>query len=171
MSNLGAGVNVDCHFLNLEANSSIGIRDRIIGDNTLTYIAARYNAFYLGLKASGKQENTPWNLFKEKQNSRLEKLFLNLNNKESNVYYELQIMYNTIISNLSLEEDILECQETFKCFLTNCKTMKKFKDINYTEYDTAKTNAFSYFDKIMELNHNHNFMISYNQSYSKDSIK
>lgn len=171
MSNLGAGVNVDCHFLNLEANSSIGIRDRIIGDNTLTYIAARYNAFYLGLKASGKQENTPWNLFKEKQNSRLEKLFLNLNNKESNVYYELQVMYNTIISNLSLEEDILECQETFKCFLTNCKIMKKFKDINHTEYDTAKTNAFSYFDKIMELNHNHNFMISYNQSYSKDSIK
>ncbi len=111
--------------VDLNYSSSIGKEKIIIGTNTLGYLTSRFNAFSIGLQDS-KDAMSPWYTFKTKQESRLIELLKNIANLKSNVRYELQSMYNTIMDNIGEknEKTLDKCTNLFKDLLAACDELR-----------------------------------------------
>lgn len=165
VSNLSVGVSN--HSSNL--SHLIGKTSSIIGSDTLAFITSRYNVFQTGLLESGEDENYLWDSFKENQMKQFKDLFLNISNKNKNVRYELQSIWNQLVNTTKTDktltpkqknEIIKESEISFKEFLENCD---KLKDEN-SEENLKK--ASESFDKVMHANYKFNFVPEVKRIYS-----
>ena len=94
-------------------------------------------------------------------------MFSNIADTKSIAYYQVQSLYNDILFELekSGEQSIKKnCQEIFKNFIENCKTLNKSSDFNEKAYN--KTLAL--FEKVLELNYKYNFSKKLAQNWSAD---
>lgn len=145
-------------------SSAVGKEKIIIGTNTLGYLTARFNAFSIGLQDS-KDAMSPWYSLKRKQEKQLMKLFKNITNEKSNVRYELQNMYNSIMDNIGEKDAKIskKCTQLFEDFLSACDDFVMAKD------EIAKINVFheasELLDQIFRMNFDYNFMSDYRKAY------
>ncbi len=140
---------------------SIGKASSIIGSDTLSFITSRYNVFQTGMKDKENSSNYLWNNFKNSQSEQFKNLFINISDINKNVRYELQCIWNQAIKNIKSDNSLIDseksqmisnCEKSFSEFLNDCDNLSK-KD---SEENFKK--ASNSFDKVMELNYNHNFM-------------
>ncbi len=99
---LNSNLGKEFDLAELSYASSVGKEIIIIGTNTFGYLTSRYDAFSLGLKDS-KDAMSPWYGFKDKHRNRLMALLENIANEKSNIIFEQQGMYNTIMDNIGEE--------------------------------------------------------------------
>lgn len=147
----------------------------VIGDNSLIFSTSKFNTFAKGLLDRIQQTETSelWTSFKNGQKNQLKGLFSNIATPGSNAHYELQCMYNDVLSyfNNGYEEDYyhennkenLEKQrvdEVFSNFSNSCKDFLNDKsEENYN-------NASNLLDQILYLNYRYSYMPSWNSLHS-----
>jgi len=149
---------------NLNYSSHIGKEKIIIGTDTLGYLTARFNAFSIGLQDS-KNAMSPWYTLKRKQRKRLIELLQNITDNESNVVYELQNMYNSIMDNIGERNttNLKECTKLFEYFSSACDDLAGAQDEKSKEKAFEK--ASELMDKIFRMNFDYNFMNDYRKAY------
>lgn len=148
--------------ITLDLSKSISKKERIIGNNTLTYITARYNSWALGLKDKSpatKHINTPWIDFSAEQAEPLKTLFLNVDDEDSNVRYELQNMYGAVTGNAKDKSEVAHCEKCFSNFLQSCIELKKSVSV------TNHQKAVVAFGELLKYNHEYNFLHDYNAAF------
>ncbi|MBO7536825.1 MAG: hypothetical protein J6T29_00605 [Alphaproteobacteria bacterium] len=163
---LKSGVNINDYLdmIKLSYSSSVGKEKIIIGTDTLSYLTAKYNAFSIGLQDS-KNAMSPWYALKNNQKEHLIKLLENITDEESNVIYELQNMYNSIMDNIG-ENDAKtseKCTKLFEDFLSACDDLVMAKDEIAKEKAFEKASALM--DQIFHMNFDYNFMSDYRKAY------
>lgn len=148
----------------LSYSSSIGKEKMIIGSDTFGYLTSRYDAFSLGLKDS-KNALSPWKAFKTQHQRELIQLLKNIAYGQSNIIFELQGMYNTIMDNIGNDRSKLagECYQLFGNFIQACQNLANTKP---NEEQKAFEYASSLLDQVLKINFDYNFMVNYNNVYS-----
>lgn len=161
---MNSGIGKDFKALNLSYSSSIGKEKIIIGTNTLGYLTARFNAFSIGLQDS-KDAMSPWYTLKRKQEKRLMELFKNITDEKSNVLYELQNMYNSIMDNIGKKDSKTskKCTQLFSDFISACDGLVEAKDKKSKEKAFVKVSDLM--DQIFRMNFDYNFMSDYRKAY------
>lgn len=163
-----SSLNIDKNPVSVNLSNSKSKSKSLIGPNSLDFPVNKFNAFTLSLiDRAENNENTLWIDLKKGQKSQLKKIFKNIT-KTSNSRYELQCMYNSIISNIKdgcninveTERLISDTNKIFEDFLISCQ---KFKS------DSSESNfneTSSLLDKILELNFKYNYSYDYNRVHS-----
>lgn len=189
---LNSGIEKNFELADIGYSSSVGRETIIIGTDTFGYLTSRFNAFSLGLKDS-KQALSPWYAFKNKHKKRLTELLENIADDESNIIYELQGMYNTIMDDLENDDtESSKCSKLFEDFISACNKLSEVDDEESEDKDedseneeskddeentvdkrsedeTPKGKAFKkaskLLDQVLQMNFEHNFLVNYNSVY------
>ncbi len=148
----------------------------VIGDNSLLFSTSKFNTFAKGLKDRTQQKETSelWTSFKNGQKNQLKCLFSNIASPGSNAHYELQCMYNDVLSyfnNNGYEDDYyhesskekLEKQRVDEVFSNFSNACKDFSNDNSEE---NYNNASNLLDQVLKLNFDYSYMPSWNSLYS-----
>lgn len=162
--NLSLGLPVGRLLATLDLSKSISKKEKIIGNNTLTFITARYNSWALGLNDKSpatKHVNTPWIDFSAEQAEPLKTLFLNVDDEDSNVRYELQNIYGAATDNAKNKTEVAHCEKCFSNFLRSCSALKKsVSTANYRK-------AVVMFDEVLKCNHKYVFLPEFNTAFQQ----
>lgn len=143
-------------------SSEIGKEKIIIGSDTFGYLTSRYDAFSLGL-ADSKNALSPWYAFKNAHRNELMRLFSNIGYGQSNIIFELQGMYNSIMDNIeSNDQKVAECDSVFGNFIAVCRELANEKNASQ---ETVKS-AFALLDEVLKMNFKYNFKVNYDNVYS-----
>ena len=163
-----AKLNVNAgEIVKINSSARVGKASSVIGNDTFKYITKRYNVFEAGLndKLSNK-ENNLWDQFKKNQEAGIKEMLLNISDKNKNIRYELQEMYNDIMKNISNDSKLNKNKkETLvdkidKEFIKFIETCDKFKEGNSQE---NFENASKSLDRILNLNYLYSYMPEYNR--------
>lgn len=156
--------NYNVNVASLSYSSSIGKEKMIIGVDTFGYLTSRYDAFSLGLKDS-KNALSPWYAFKNQHRKELIMLLKNIAYGQSNIIFELQGMYNTIMDNIGNDKSKLagEYYQIFGNFIQACQNLANIKQ---NQEQQAFEYASSLLDQVLKLNFDYSFMVNYNDVYS-----
>ena len=159
---LDSSLGKDFDLADLSYASSVGKETIIIGTDTFGYLTSRYDAFSLGLKDS-KDALSPWYAFKDKHKDRLMALLENIANEQSNIIFELQGMYNTIMDNIGEDDKKTskKCTKLFKNFISACEELANAKNKKEAFEEASKL-----LDQVLQMNFDYSFMINYNSVYS-----
>lgn len=150
--------------ITLDLSKSVSKKERVVGNNTLTYITARYNSWALGLNDKSpatKHINTPWIDFSAEQAEPLKTLFLNVDDEDSNVRYELQNMYGAVTGNAKGKSEVAHCEKCFSNFLQSCRALKK--SVSTANYRKAVVT----FDEVLKCNHKYVFLPEFNTAFQQ----
>ena len=148
------GVDVGLDSFGVGGKGATTDKKIIIGDDTISVITSKYNAFRLG--SIDSQENTAWESFKTSQEKSLLNILKNITDDSKTAKYELQVVYNSIMKNLQNESDKNDCFKSFDKLLKNCQTFDE---------NTLTSKISKSLDKVLELNFLYNFLPHYNNSY------
>lgn len=137
-----------------------------LGDKCIEFPISRFNVSSISAKDSGELavENYLWTSFKNSNKDTFYKLFLNIADTDSIAYYQIQSIYNDIISGLGKSDNKIiktKCKKTFSKFVATCKALKgieKFEEEYYNE-------TLMLFEEVLELNFQHNFYKKLNSSW------
>ncbi|MCR4623867.1 MAG: hypothetical protein K5780_04420 [Alphaproteobacteria bacterium] len=143
-------------------SSEIGKEKIIIGSDTFGYLTSRYDAFSLGL-ADSKNALSPWYAFKNAHSNELMQLFNNIGYEKSNIIFELQGMYNSIMDNIKGDKKKVDkCNNVFINFIAVCKELANEKNASQ---ETVKS-ASALLDEVLKMNFDYNFKVNYDNAYS-----
>lgn len=115
----------------LDLLTAFGKIEKKIGTDSYYDFVSRYNSFRIGFDDVKSNVNTAYEVLKGNQYNQLVLLFRNTVRKDSkalknsNALFELQGIYNRILSNLNSESEIDACNKVFKKFLDNCAALDK----------------------------------------------
>jgi len=171
---------VDSGFANLNINAAemvkintsarVGRACSKIGSDTFKYITNRYNVFETGLNDKiNNKENVLWNQFKGSQEDQIKEMLINVSDKDKNIRYELQEMYNSIMKNISNNKKLKKDAKTSllnkidKDFIKFIEMCEKFKG-NSTQENFEV--ASELLDNILNLNYLYIYLPEYNRVHS-----
>ena len=159
---LNSSLERDFDLAELSYASSVGKEKIIIGTDTFGYLTSRFDAFSLGLKDS-KDAISPWYAFKDKHRDHLMALLENIANEESNIIFELQGMYSTIMDNIGEKDKKTskKCTQLFENFISACEKLANAKN-----KENAFKKASELLDQVLQMNFDYSFMVNYNKVYS-----
>lgn len=154
----------------INASARVGRAYSQIGSDTFKYIINRYNVFITGLNDKlNNKENVLWDQFKNNQEMGIKEMLMNISEKNKNIRYELQEMYNNIMKNISkdskLKNNKKNCllDEIDKDFIVFINACDKFKENNSQENFEIASKAL---DSILNLNYLYNYLPEFNRVYS-----
>lgn len=143
---------------NIKSAVRMGNVSSKIGSDTLIFVSNKFNTCALGKETT--DTDGLWSKFKQSQKDSLEKLFLNLNNNQSNSKYELQCMYSSIIHNIENKSSMnfhqkrlikKTVENIFARFLKSCKDLSKAEESQSKK--TTYNEAEKLLDSILQLNY------------------
>lgn len=160
IDSLSSDITLKPQVVSVHASQKFGKASSKIGEDSLIFTVNKFNTCELGKNSSSI--SGLWERFKQGQKNSLKGLFINLNDKNSNVRYELQSIYSMIInniknkSNMDHSEQLTMTQATeniFRSFLTACKELQDSQNDNAT-HDKAYEKAVALLDSVLKLNYN-----------------
>ena len=153
------GLNFSLPFeeVDVSACATVSRSSAVIGTDSLSFPISRFNAFAASLKDSAQKKEVSelWTIFKNGQASQFKEIFKNISQSGSNVRYELQCMYNRILTgvnsksklNLSKRSTLKRSIESiFEGLLTSCYNFSR----NDSEENFSK--ASQSLDRVLKLN-------------------
>jgi hypothetical protein len=180
--------------LSLKASISSGKLAKRTGPSTFHDIISKFNALSLGKADSQSEESTAINSLLSGQSGQLLKSFTKVSQKNSNVLFELQDLYNGIMKKLKNDSSgAQKCTKLFENFIAECKKLaaaQKKKDS--AEDDASAENevqsltikppeepvnivdqykkAFDSFKEILDMQHTYIFKPHYEESFKKSNL-
>lgn len=162
------GVDIKKTPIGISVGSSVNKYSIIIGNDTLNLPISKFNVFELGLKdrTSKKDVSELWTNFTNGQRPQFEEIFVNIAQREGNLMYELQRIFNDIIigienSSKTEQEKRILFEETFELFdeLINISC----PDFADERTEVTYSNTLNIFFKILKLNFVYNYMPKLNK--------
>ena len=161
-------------FVKINASSKLSKASSQMGSDTFQYIVNKYNAFETGLNEKAGKNNTLWDTFKETRAPQIKEMLRNLSDKDKNIHYELQIMYNDIAQNIDEDSKLSATQRkqlmgkvdlTFKSLIESCE--------KFSLYDSEEDFelASKYLDDVLNLNYYYSYMPELDRIFYKKISK
>lgn len=149
----------DC--LDVKATSQRGKNNSYLGDDTLSFIINRYNVFAMGQEDRKGKENEKsdlWIDMRENNKNTFKNIVKNVSKEDSNVRYELQNMYNSLMKRTKNNGVKTNCERKYKEFLDACDNLSAGDENQYES-------AFILLDDILNLNYKYVFLPQYNREF------
>ncbi|MDR1590493.1 MAG: hypothetical protein LBR92_00635 [Puniceicoccales bacterium] len=130
-----------------------------LGTSTISYILSRFNSWQMGVNESEGGVSAAWKAFKENNQGAFSEILKNIAKDGSKPLYELQGLYNDILKNVGTDTDEgKQCTELFGKLLENCE--------KFSAGEIDLPTVLDSFDKILEFNYEHNFLVHFNRAFS-----
>ena len=168
---IGLSENINAEIAEISGNveknkSSFKTKIFKLGDKCLDFPLSRFNLSSICSKDSGEStiKNYLWTSFKESNKNTLYKLFLNVANTDSIAYYQVQSIYNDILSELEKPTNIVTknaCKKIFSKFISTCQALKCIEEFEEEYYNET----LKLFEEVLEFNFQHNFYKKLNSNW------
>lgn len=151
----------------VNASARVGRASSVIGTDTFSFITKRYNVFEAGLNDKlNNKENNLWDQFKKNQEIGIKEMLINISEKNKNIRYELQEMYNDIMKNISNDSKLKVSKKNSlldkvdKEFIEFINACDKFKEKDTQENFETASKAL---DKILNLSYLYSYLPELNR--------
>ena len=129
-----------------------------IGSDTLTFTVNKFNACELGRNTTGV--DSLWGKFTQSQKDSLREMFLNINDDQKNVKYELQCLYSNVLNSIDNKKSLSDEQKEalkntaeniFEKFLNSCKDLSE--DSNENDKESIYNEAENLLGSMLKMNY------------------